>query len=66
MEQYERLWQYQQVDMELDQYEKEMRGNSNRKELLKHRDFLLEQQKRGALARYHSYLYLKEHTQRWK
>ena len=30
--------------MELDQYEKEMRGNSNRKELLKHRDFLLEQQ----------------------
>mgnify|MGYP000797123384 FL=1 len=29
---------------ELDQYEKEMRGNSNRKELLKHRDFLLEQQ----------------------
>ena len=43
-EQYERLWQYQQVDMELDQYEKEMRGNSNRKELLKHRDFLLEQQ----------------------
>ena len=44
MEQYERLWQYQQVDMELDQYEKEMRGSSNRKELLKHRDFLLEQQ----------------------
>ena len=28
--------------------------------------FLLKQQKRGALARYHSYLYLKEHTQRWK
>ena len=44
MEQYERLWQYQQVDMELDQYEKEMRGNSNRKELIKHRDFLKEQQ----------------------
>ena len=44
MEQYELLWKYQQVDMELDQYEKEMRGNSNRKELLKHRDFLLEQQ----------------------
>lgn len=44
LEQYERLWKYQQVDMELDQYEKEMRGNSNRKELLKHRDFLLEQQ----------------------
>ena len=44
MEQYELLWKYQQVDMELDRYEKEMRGNSNRKELLKHRDFLLEQQ----------------------
>ena len=44
MEQYELLWKYQQVDMELDQYEKEMRSNSNRKELLKHRDFLLEQQ----------------------
>ena len=44
MEQYELLWQYQQVDMELDQYEKEMRGNSNRKELNKHRDFLKEQQ----------------------
>ena len=25
MEQYERLWQYQQVDMELDQYEKDVR-----------------------------------------
>ena len=44
MDQYELLLKYQQVDMELDQYEKEMRGNSNRKELLKHRDFLLEQQ----------------------
>ena len=44
MEQYELLWQYQQVDMELDQYEREMRANGNRKELLKHRDFLLEQQ----------------------
>ena len=44
MHQYELLWQYLQVDMELDQYEKEMRASSNRKELLKHRDFLLEQQ----------------------
>lgn len=44
MQQYELLWQYQQVDMELDQYEKEMRASSNRKELLKHREFLLEQQ----------------------
>ncbi|MBP3427275.1 MAG: hypothetical protein J6M47_03315 [Clostridia bacterium] len=44
MEQFELLWQYQQVDMELDRYEKEMRGSANRRELLKHRDFLLEQQ----------------------
>ena len=44
MDQYELLWKYQQVEMELDQYEAEMRNNSNRKELLKHRDFLLEQQ----------------------
>ena len=44
MDQYELLWKYQQVEMELDQYETEMRNNSNRKELLKHRDFLLEQQ----------------------
>ena len=44
MQQYELLWQYQQIDMELDQYEREMRNNRNRKELLKHRDFLLEQQ----------------------
>ena len=44
LEQYELLWQYQQVDMELDRYEREMRANSNRKELLKHRDFLMEQQ----------------------
>jgi len=44
LDQYELLWKYQQVEMELDQYEKEMRSNSNRKELLKHRDFLLEQQ----------------------
>lgn len=44
MQQYELLWQYQQVDMELDQYEKGMRASSNRKELLKHREFLLEQQ----------------------
>ena len=51
MEQYELLWQYQQVDMELDQYEKEMRSNSNRKELLKHRDFLLEQQRAQTLRR---------------
>jgi len=44
LQQYELLWKYQQVDMELDQYEREMRASSNRKELLKHREFLLEQQ----------------------
>ena len=45
MEQYELLWQYQQVDMELDQYEKEMRGNSNRKELIKQVGSMAEQSK---------------------
>ncbi len=45
MEQYELLWRYQQVDMELHEYEQGMRSNANRKELLKQRDFLLEQQK---------------------
>lgn len=49
MEQYELIWEYQQIDMELEQYEKEMRNNSNRKELIKYRDFLLEQQ--GALKK---------------
>ncbi|MBQ8092103.1 MAG: hypothetical protein IJ242_00795 [Clostridia bacterium] len=49
MEQYELIWEYQQVDMELEQYEKEMRNNTNRKELIKYRDFLLEQQ--GALKK---------------
>ena len=44
MEQYEMIWEYQQTDMELEQYEREMRNNSNRKELIKYRDFLLEQQ----------------------
>ena len=49
MEQYELIWEYQQVDMELEQYEKEMRNNTNRKDLIKYRDFLLEQQ--GALKK---------------
>jgi len=44
LEQYNLIWKYQQVDMELEQYEKEMRNNSNRKELIRYRDFLLEQQ----------------------
>ncbi len=44
LEQFELLRKYQSVDMELDRYEKEMRASGNRKELLKYRDFLLEQQ----------------------
>ena len=44
MEQYELLKKYQTVDMELERYEREMRSSSNRKELLKYREFLLEQQ----------------------
>ena len=44
MEQYELLKKYQAVDMELERYEREMRSSSNRKELLKYREFLLEQQ----------------------
>ena len=44
MDQYEAIWQYQQVDMELERYEREMRGSQNRRELIKYRDFLLEQQ----------------------
>ncbi len=49
LEQYEMIWEYQQTDMELEQYEREMRNNNNRKELIKYRDFLLEQQ--GALKK---------------
>ena len=44
MDQYARLRKYQEVDMELDTYEREMRGSKNRKELLRLREFLLEQQ----------------------
>ena len=44
MQQYDRLWQFQEVDTELDSYEREMKNSSNRKELIKYRDFLLEQQ----------------------
>ena len=43
-QQFELLRKYQSVDMELERYEKEMRASNNRKELLKYRDFLLEQQ----------------------
>ena len=49
MKEYELLRKYQTVDMELERYEKEMRSSANRKELLRYRDFLLEQQ--GALKK---------------
>ena len=44
MEQYELLWDYQQADIAVDHFEREMKNNANRKELIKYRDFLLEQQ----------------------
>ena len=44
MDQYEALRKYQEADLELEKYEKEMRGSKNRKELLRLREFLLEQQ----------------------
>lgn len=44
MEQIQKLWQYQQLDMEVDRFEREMRSSSNRQQLIKHRDFLKEQQ----------------------
>ena len=44
MEQLEMLWQYQQVDIEVDRFEREMRQNPNRLKLIKQRDFLMEQQ----------------------
>ncbi len=44
MDQFELLLKYQQADMELDKFERAMRDNANRKELLKLRDFLVEQQ----------------------
>ena len=44
MDQYELLKKYQAVDMDLESYVREMRQSANRKELLRHRDFLMEQQ----------------------
>lgn len=44
MEQLEMLWLYQQADMEVERFERKMRQNPNRQQLLKHRDFILEQQ----------------------
>lgn len=38
------LWNYQQADMTVDRYEREIRKSPNRQRLVKHRDFLLQQQ----------------------
>ena len=38
------LWAYQQVDMEADRFESEMRQAPNRQKLLKNRNFIVEQQ----------------------
>lgn len=44
MEELQRLWNYQKIDMEVDAFEREMRRAPNRQKLIKHRDFLVEQQ----------------------
>lgn len=44
MEELQRLWQFQKIDMEVDAFEREMRRSTNRQKLIKHRDFLVEQQ----------------------
>jgi len=44
MDQLELLWQYQQVDIEVDRFEREMRADPKRQKLIKNRDFLVEQQ----------------------
>lgn len=44
VDQMQLLWNYQQADMAVDRYEREMRKSSNRQKLVKHRDFLLSQQ----------------------
>ena len=44
MDQFALLWQYQQVDIEVDRFEREMRSDPKRQKLIKNRDFLVEQQ----------------------
>ncbi len=44
MDQLELLWQYQQVDIEVERYEREVRQDPDRQTLLKHRDFIVKQQ----------------------
>ncbi len=38
------LWEYQQADMAVDRFEREIRKSPNRQKLVKHREFLLQQQ----------------------
>lgn len=44
MDQMQLLWNYQQADMAVDRYEREMRRSPKRQKLVKHREFLLSQQ----------------------
>ena len=44
MSQLQLLWQYQGADVEADRFEAEMRAAPNRQKLLRHRNFLMEQQ----------------------
>ena len=40
----EKLWQFMQVDMEVDKFEEKMRQSENRQKLIRQRNFLMEQQ----------------------
>lgn len=44
MDELQKLWEFQKIDMEADQYEKQMRASPKRQKLFKDRDFLLQQQ----------------------
>lgn len=44
MQELQKLWLYQQADLAVDRFEMEMRRSPNRQILVKHRDFLMEQQ----------------------
>ena len=44
VEQIEKLWEFQQADMAADRFEREIQKNPNRLKLLKHREFMLQQQ----------------------
>ncbi len=44
MDTLQRLWDYQQADMAVDRFEREIKKSPNRQKLVKHREFLLQQQ----------------------